>query len=412
MKITHVQAFLMSYPFPEPLVLPYWGGVRTILKRDAMLIQVKTENGLVGYGPGPAHEEALETINNFVSPFLTGRSLRDPDALRILFARDTGATPAQISVYAAVELALFDLLAKAFGVPLCDTLGGAVRDEIRLYGSAGMYMSPEGYAAEAAAILGMGFPAYKFRPSLGPDEDMRMMRLVREAAGPDAELMVDAHSWWRMGDKSYSEETVHEIARELASLRVTWLEEPLPPHDHASYARLRQAEFVPLAAGEHESTGEGLTALIADGAVDYLQADLVCQGGFTAGRRVLADVARSGLSFAFHSWGTALEVLAAAHLGVCWPENVAAWLEYPCYRTLTQPGMYPFPLAEEILAEPLPVSKGMLQIDRARPGLGIDVNERVVERFPWVSGPWSVFKIDSPAQTWAVGGDHTRRKLD
>lgn len=411
MKIAQVKAFLLSYPFPQPLVLPYYGGVRTILKRDAMLIRVETEDGLTGYGPGPAYEGARDCINTFIAPFLIGRSLRDTDALRILFARDTGATREQTRIYAAVELALFDLVAKAFGVPLCDALGGAVRDEIRLYGSAGMYMSAEGYAAEAASIVEMGFPAYKFRPSLGPDEDLRMIRGIRREVGPDTELMVDAHSWWRMGEKSYSETTVHEIARELGGMHVTWLEEPLPPHDHAAYGRLHDAGFVPLAAGEHESMEEGLNALVAGPLVDYVQADVVCQGGYTTGRRLLADVARSGLSFAFHSWGTALEVLAAAHLGVCWPENVVSWLEYPVYKTLTQPGMYPFPLAEEILEEPLPVSKGVLSIDRTKPGLGINVNESVIDRFPWVEGPWSVFQIESPAETWAVSGDHTRRKL-
>ena len=411
MKIKTVQAFLMSYPFAEPLVMPYYGGERTILKRDAMLIRVEAENGVIGYGPGPAHQAALDEINTFIAPFLIGRSLRDTDALRILFARATAATPERIRIYAAVELALFDLVAKSFGVPLSDILGGAVRDEIRLYGSAGMYMTAEGYAAEAAAILDLGFPAYKFRPSLGPDADVRMIQSMRKQVGPDAELMVDAHSWWRMGDKSYSESTVHDIAKELGQLHITWLEEPLPPHDHDAYARLRETELVPIAAGEHEHTDQGLAALIAKQAVDYVQADVVCQGGFTAGRRLLADVARAGLSFAFHSWGTALELLAAAHLGVCWPENVVAWLEYPCYQTLTQPGMYPFPLAEEILAEPLPVSKGALHIDRSRPGLGIEVNERVIERFPWVPGPWSIFKIHSPAETWAVDGDHTRPQV-
>ena len=66
-------------------------------------------------------------------------------------------------------------------------------------------------------------------------------------------------------------------------------------------------------------------------AVDYVQMDVCCQGGYALGRRLFAEVARQGLSFAFHSWGTALEVLAAAHLGICWPQIVAEWLEYPIY---------------------------------------------------------------------------------
>ena len=76
MKITEVQAILMSCPLPEPLRLPCWGGERTILKRDAMLIRVKSDNGLVGYAPGPAHERAAREIQNVIRPFLVGRDPR------------------------------------------------------------------------------------------------------------------------------------------------------------------------------------------------------------------------------------------------------------------------------------------------------------------------------------------------
>lgn len=409
MKIRSVEAFLLSAPLPEPLVLPYHGGERTIVKRDAMLICVEGNHGFRGYGPGPAHEEALTAIRGFIAPFLTGRMMFDPDALRILFHQQPGVTPEISRYYDAVELALYDLTARALDIPLCDLLGGRVRDEIRLYASAGMYQSPAGYAEEAAQFAAYGFPAYKFRPALGPDADIDTVRLIREAAGANLEIMVDAHTWWRMGDASYSEATVHQMARELARHQVTWLEEPLPPHDHAAYTRLKDLDAVPLAAGEHEPGEPGFDDLVANRCVDYVQADLVCQGGYDLGRRLLASVARSGLSFAFHCWGTNLEILAAAHLGVCWPDTVAPWLEYPCYRTITQPGMYPFPIAEEILTEPLPIRKGVLELDLTRPGLGIDVNLSAIDRFPWIPGPWSFFRFHTPPETWAVTGDHSRR---
>ena len=69
MKISSVRSFLLSYPFPEPLRLPFWGGERTILKRDAMFIRVESSNGLVGYAPGPASETAHQTIQSTVAPF-------------------------------------------------------------------------------------------------------------------------------------------------------------------------------------------------------------------------------------------------------------------------------------------------------------------------------------------------------
>jgi L-alanine-DL-glutamate epimerase-like enolase superfamily enzyme len=134
--------------------------------------------------------------------------------------------------------------------------------------------------------------------------------------------------------------------------------------------------------------------------------DVCCQGGFAMGRRIVEAVRNEGLRFAFHSWGTALEVLAAAHFGICAPEAVVEWLEYPCYSNSGRPGMYPFPLADEILKTPLEITNGYLRVPSGA-GLGIDIDERVVDRYPFKPGPWSFFRIDSPPETIAVTGDHS-----
>jgi len=406
MKISSVRSFLLSYPFPEPLKLPFWGGERTILKRDAMFVRVETSNGLVGYAPAAASESAQQTIQSTVAPFLEGRTLADPDALRVLFLAGAGADLEVAKVYCAVEIALYDLAGKALGVPVSELLGGRVRDHIRLYGSAGMYMPPEGFAAEAAAIAQLGFRAYKMRPALGPEQDVEAVRLMRQATGPDFDLMVDAHGWWRMGDRSYSAATVEQVARQMAAHHIAWLEEPLPPAAHADYARLKEKDIVPLASGEHEPSEDSYFDLMDSKAVDYVQMDVCCQGGYAMGRRLLAEIARQNLRFAFHSWGTALEVAAAAHLGVCWPDTVVEWLEYPCYASPGRAGMYPFPLAAEILKQPLAIEAGDLLVSR-EPGLGVEVDESVVDRYPWIPGAWSFFRTDSPAETRAVLSDHS-----
>jgi L-alanine-DL-glutamate epimerase-like enolase superfamily enzyme len=406
MKIKNVRSFLLSYPFAEPLRLPFFGGERTILKRDAMFIRVEADNGLVGYAPGPGSEKARQAIERVVAPFLAERTLRDPDALRVQFLEGPGRNPDLAKIYCCAEIALYDLVGKALGAPVSELLGGRVRDRIRLYGSAGMYMPPAQYAAEAAAIAEMGFKAYKMRPALGPEKDLETVRLMREAVGPDFDLMVDAHTWWRMGDRSYSAATIEQIARDMAEYHIAWLEEPLPPDDHAAYLRLKEKDIVPLASGEHEPSEERYLDLILTQAVDYVQMDVCCQGGYAMGRRLFGEIARQGLRFAFHSWGTALEVIAAAHVGICWPQTVVEWLEYPCYSTATRAGMYPFPLASEILKDPLELDHGDLSVPRG-PGLGLTVDDSVVERYPWIPGPWSYFEIASPAERRAVMSDHS-----
>src|SRR5436309_14458890 len=109
MKITQVEALLLSYPLPEPLRLPFWGGKRTILKRDAMLIRVKADNGLVGYAPGPAHERAAREIQSVIHEFLIGK---DP---RRWAEFDFKGELEIIKTYRAVEIALIDLAARYEG---------------------------------------------------------------------------------------------------------------------------------------------------------------------------------------------------------------------------------------------------------------------------------------------------------
>jgi len=124
------------------------------------------------------------------------------------------------------------------------------------------------------------------------------------------------------------------------------------------------------------------------------------------GLRVFDLAKYHNLKFAFHSWGTVLEVLAAAQLGACRSESVVEWLEYPCHSSPGKAGMYPFPLSDEILSERLDIENGYLKLP-AGPGLGIQVNERVIEKYPFIPGPWSFFHQSSPKRTIAVTGDHS-----
>jgi L-alanine-DL-glutamate epimerase-like enolase superfamily enzyme len=408
MKITSVEAHFLCFPFPEPIKLSYYGGERTIVKRDAMLVRIGTDKGVFGYAPGQASPRARNAIAQVIAPFLTGRDPSDPVALRKAFQQGPGSDPEVVKVYGSVEIALYDLAGKIHNKPVSELLGGRVRDRIRLYASAGMYMPPEGYAAEAALAKKLGFTAYKMRPGRGPDADLETVRQMRAAVGPDFELMVDAHTWWRMGDRSYPFETVERLAREMAQYRVAWLEEAVPPDDHDKYLALTKQKIVPIATGEHEPSEERFLDLIRRRASDFVQMDIVCQGGYAMAQRLMPEIERAGQAFAFHSWGSVLEVVAAAHVGICWPDKVVPWLEYPVYSTDKNKFMYPFPLATEIVKTPLTIERGELVLSRA-PGLGVEIDESVIERYPWIEGPWSFFKLDSPPGTWAVTADHSAK---
>ena len=213
----------MSYPLPRKLELPFWGGSRIILKRDAMLIRIFTDTGLKGFAPGPAHLRAQTEIRDVIAPFLVGK-----DPLKWRQFGFTGSSEI-CKTYKAVEIALMDLVSKFEGCPISDLLGGRKRERIKLYGSAGMYMSPENYAIEAKGAQELGFSAYKFRPALNPEGNLEILEGIRKATGDDMALMIDGHTWWRMGDNSYTPDMVKELSKNMQVYDPYWLEEPLLP---------------------------------------------------------------------------------------------------------------------------------------------------------------------------------------
>src|SRR5947208_11171150 len=108
MKIARVQSYLMSYPFEKPIKLPFHGGERTLIKRDAMVVKIETDVGLVGWAPAEGSEKAHHAITQVIAPFLQGRTLADNDAIRVQFISGPGANPVHgpdlIKTYCSVEI--------------------------------------------------------------------------------------------------------------------------------------------------------------------------------------------------------------------------------------------------------------------------------------------------------------------
>ena len=353
MKVDTVRSWLLSFPSPDS-------------KPGAMLIRVNSSDGLTGYAPGPASDSALHAVENVIGPFLQGRALADPDALRVQFeeSHKTAVNGIELMMaYGAVEVALWDLTAQHYKVPLSEVIGGRVRDRIALYASGGRHRTPQEYAKQAAELAALGFRAYAMPLAGGPDSDVAAVRLMREAAAIN--LMIDAHGWWK-----YPFDAVENVAKQMVEFDPLWLEEPLPPADLASYMALKEKDLIPLAGGFHESGEDALLALLETEAIDYLQMNVVEQGGFAMARRLLGTAARQGLRFVPRTGSTDLGVLIAAHLGICWEETVVEWLEYP------------FPVAGQLLKQPLQIERGELVVPRGA-GLGIEIDLAAIEKYPW-----------------------------
>ncbi len=386
MTIASVACHLLSYPLAEPLRIPHPGGECVVFKRDAMVIRVQTASGLAGFAPGPPDEASRRVVEETIAPFLTGRFLGDPDALRVHFHElHPHAGPQLLALYGAVEIALFDLLGKARGVPVSELLGGRVRDRVRLYSSALFPCSPEHAAELALACADSGTRALKLRAGHGPRRDGQAVELARRAAGANFDLMFDAKACWRDVPSLYPPSCWRDLAAELNDYAVAWIEDPLPPGAHDQWRAWKQLDYAPLAGGSLEPDEFQLLDLVFSDSIDYLQLDLVNQGGFWAARRVLPEAAHAGLRFCFHGCATPLEMAAAVQLAVCWPEMVAEWLEAPRW---CEPGYPALPLLDDLLIEPLDVREGWLAAPSGA-GLGLKIDERAFALHPWLPGPAS-----------------------
>jgi L-alanine-DL-glutamate epimerase-like enolase superfamily enzyme len=356
MKITGVAAYLLSFPSSG-------------FRRDTMLVRIASDEGLFGYAPAPAGIENQQAIERIIAPFLTGSELNDPETLGTRFQQGPGSDAALSRIYGAAEIALYDLAAKSRGVPVSDLVGGRVRDRVRVYATSGTVKTPDAHLIDAIEVRAAGIAAFKIRLSGSPAQDLETVRIVRETAGAGFEIVLDASAY-----STHDAREIEPFLRALREFRIRFVEDPLPTDDHAAYARLRTVDLIPLAAGRSEPSELRFLDLIETAGADYIEMDMVSQGGYGTARRLLPDIARAGLRFTFSNSTsnpvTALETAAAAQLAVCWPESVVRWVECP------------LPSANEMLRHPLTFERGELVVPRA-PGLGIDVDESVIWRFPF-----------------------------
>ena len=406
MRITDVRAHALSSPVEPPQTRAFHGGERRILKRDCALLSVETSDGLLGYAPGLAtssamkeffsdvsHDSVVSLINDDIAAELVGTEFDHPIDISQTVGGDGLPETVAWDVRSMVDVALYDIFGQVHGEPIYRLLndGDSVTETLPLYASGGMYMSPEEYAAEARQVADEGFFGYKYRPGIGPDGDRETLERIQSAVGDDIEVMADAHTWWKMGEASYSPETVRELVDEFADAGVYWVEEPVEPTDYDGYRSLHDSTGAALAGGESEQSPAGLVDLAETGAVDFLQGDVRHHGGYTGCWTAVDYCLDSAVRFVPHNFGTDLGLVANAHLAAADPKN--SLLEYPLYDDAAYPGMYPFPLATDILETDLHIENGELEVPDG-PGLGVDIDRDVITDYPRISGPWTEFHYD------------------
>jgi L-alanine-DL-glutamate epimerase-like enolase superfamily enzyme len=364
MKIDHLEVVNLLYEYPSERRFRYAGG--TCTGRVTSLVLVHTDSGHAGIGSAYSHPGlASLIIKGQLEAPLRGRDPREVEELwRSMYnlTRWYGRKGAAMSAIGALDMAFWDLRGKALGKPVWKILGGE-RLFCTAYASALLWKDEVSQLAdEAGTLLARGFRRMKMRMARGEEYDTAAVRAVRRAIGKDNDLMVDA-------SMRYNLALARRVGKVLEENGVFWYEEPFTPEDIDSYAALCGTVRVPIAAGENEFGVQGFRELIRAKAVDIVQPDASRCGGISEVIAVARMAADSGLSFAPHTWSDAVAVIANAHVVASQPNGITVEID--------QTGN---PFIDELLVEPLRVRDGLLALSD-RPGLGVELNQSVLDRF-------------------------------
>lgn len=347
------------------------------------LVEVETDEGLVGVGEACAHSERGEAalaVQNIVEkgfkPLLVGEDPLDMGRLwNKLYDYCEWYGRAGIAIYAlsAVDVALWDLVGKFFQVPVCKLLGGKYRDRARVYASLLFDMDdPVATAAEGREQVKHGFTAVKFGWGKRRDrafgmnfkEDEKIVKTIREELGPDVWLMVDVGRFVNLTPAE-----AIRLAKILEKYNIYWFEEPLPPDDVEGYKLLSDAVDVYVAAGESEYSLHGFLNYIQKRAIDIVQPDVTKTGGITMFRKIVDMCEIWNRMVVPHGFSSIVNVAANLQLVASMPR--VSLLEFR--RT-------PSPLISKLAKNPPAYESGYLKIPTG-PGLGLEIDYSIVEKY-------------------------------
>ena len=367
MRITGIETRVYRHPFDPPFRAAWDPVPRT--EQEATVVLLHTDEGITGVASGG---------DGLPDRSLLERLLVGVDALRTEAIREICET---VDLHGgrpwAVEIAVWDAVGKALGVPLWKLLGGR-SEQLLAYASSGELLEPEARVARCLALRERNIRAVKIRFHRSDwGEDVAVVAAVREAVGSKMEIMVDANQGWRMpGDREgrWDVATAAQCARELEALGVYWLEEPLRTYDVDGYRSLRSRTGIRLAAGELVRTAAEARDLVVRGGVDVVQADVLFVGGIGGCRRVAALADLHGRAWSPHTWSNGLGLVANLHAAL-------AFSHVPFVEVPFDPPAWAPERRDWLLSEPLEIAADGTIEPPSGPGLGVTLDLDALERY-------------------------------
>lgn len=364
MKITSVRHLLLS----RPLERTQRNSCGSRDQRQFNVVIVETDAGLTGLGDAFGDTAIMPAVvERRIAPMAVGLDPRDPASVwkKLFTSRAFWETGGSVLCAAsAVEVACWDILGQAEGVPVCELLGGRQRDRVEAYASDLHWDEPEYMAEVAAGYVERGFRYVKTHIG-APDEherDLQRLQAMREAIGPDVGLMVDINT-------GLEREAALARGRDFAQFDPYWYEEPLCPIDFAGHAWLRQELPMRIATGENLYATLGFQPLWEAQACDFVMPDILRCGGIDQTRQICQAAVSHSVVPTLHNYSSGIGLAATLQLMAAMPE--IQLLEYDPTGTS---------IYEELFIEPPGVSAGHVEVPTT-PGLGLQLTAEVLSKY-------------------------------
>ena len=394
MKLDSVRVFVVGNPPPG------FGG------RYFVFLKLRTACGVEGVGEVYAGTFGPHVVAAMIEDlFLRRFAGRDPFAIESIWRESYGSgftarpDPTLVGVMSGLEMACWDIVGKSLDQPVYNLLGGKVHERLRSYTylypadgeGDGFYHDAERSAERAAQYVREGFTALKFDPTGGfsaydprqPTQEAlerttRLVRLVREAVGRRADLLLGTHG-------QFTTSGAVRLARQLEAFDPLWFEEPVPPDMPEQMALVARATCIPIATGERLTTKYEFARVLACAAANILQLNLGRVGGLLEGKKVAALAEAHYAQIAPHLYCGPVVGAANIQLATCSPnllilESIRRWEGFHA----------------EILVNPIRWEAGYV-IPPTGPGLGVELNEAVALANPYTGdGALHLEMIDRP----------------
>ena len=337
---------------------------------DTTIVKILTDTGIVGWGEAKSPVAPTITataIRDLAAGLLIGEDPTDPvlhwDRLYSAMRIRGHSHGFWMDVISGIDIALWDITGKTYGVPLCKLLGGNFRDRVKIYASGipGIRADAPSEAWDklrqtAEDVQSRGFHGTKMGIGLGVEGDIRSVQTVRETVGDAFMIFTDAAGMYTLSDAL-------RLGRGLEPLNVGWLEAPMPPEDFEQSAVLTRSLSIPIASDQIFNRWQVRDLMLA-GSIDVVQPDVCRTGGITECKRIAEIADAFGKASTPHvSIGSAIQFAASVHLAAATPNQT--WMEYWYGAN---------PIGNAILREPLRIQDGCLHVPDGA-GLGIDINE-------------------------------------